>query len=437
VTLEADFGAFHAVDLVAMLCTNATPHANLLAQSADLSDTGVWTRTNLDNVTRTGGLALDSGEIAAVWSFASDGGAGEHKLTQRFSRLGHIGTSNDAQSYAPFTFSIWLRAGASGSSHLRVAIVNDPDSVPRELSVDVDVADGTVEATTAGSYTGVSAAFTDSKVSGGATYRLLVVTATPPTGSGLTQDYDLELAILDGTFTLSHSSTEVVRVAAPMFDPATSEARAWAPSSDPTGSMWQVGALVASAASYATPRALPLRSDLTGWHQSAGWIHSYAVLDPLETIAAETIALEIHDPDNEDGYLDISNIYIGPSFQPTRNFASDYQMLPNVSEPLVSRAAGGQQYRGSIGAVRRWRLRFGYQNQADTYEFHAMRHLAGSVLPVLAILDPEESVYGQEQVLYGWIEDLRIEGKGLFTPDDGGPMVPLHQVEITMMEAIP
>jgi hypothetical protein len=131
-------------------------------------------------------------------------------------------------------------------------------------------------------------------------------------------------------------------------------------------------------------------------------------------------------------------VYVGPVWQPTVNVANGWTIRPAAGSPSVGRAYGGQEYRPQISEPRELTLRLAYESPADAFaEAAAMGVKVGQHSPILVIIDPDEDEYGQEQMIYGTLTDLRIGHMGWFSDRGDGVAGQRYEINMKVRELLP
>jgi hypothetical protein len=151
------------------------------------------------------------------------------------------------------------------------------------------------------------------------------------------------------------------------------------------------------------------------WDDSRDWLHA------LPTIISEGditgvpptnrryCRVRLYDPSNADSQVDVSNIYIGPHWQPTRNVDLGWSVtfdnetggrIVNGSIAYLSEQdalADGMQMAAKSGVGTR------YGSVADGgQEYRSDKE------PILLLLNPDEELYGQEMIVYGYLERFQL-----------------------------
>ena len=175
------------------------------------------------------------------------------------------------------------------------------------------------------------------------------------------------------------------------------------------------------ASAFETPGTnFAARADEQGWVDAMGWGHAY--FPDFANVNDPDLDLIFHDATASLSALDISNIYIGPVWQPSQNVRS-IAVNPAAQAPGVARTIGGQEYRAEVRAPREWTVDLWYQHysdaEADWFDMSAKVGLHG---PVLVIEDPDNpsqkgtiygTVTGYSEVREKWFQDRGDGTSGL------------------------
>lgn len=399
--------------LVAPLYTTASPHQNLVRNGHTLSTTAGWTSAQATRSMQ--GSAIPTLAVPIVTLSAAEAGAGsvQHAVTQAWTRpenatwtltlSGYVNTASVGNT-AKARFELWTSA-----SHYAY--------------VDIDLADGSVNSSSAlGDYAIDSATST---LFSGTWYRVvLTVTMTTHEGGVTTR-----LWVLNSSYATTYTGAgESYQIGGVTLEMASS---AGAAILGETGKAPFFSLTVGTNSSDLIP--LVANRNLGAWYATHGWTHGYKLLSADQWAASLTP--HFYDPHNTDSQLDISQIYIGPVWQPTQNIKS-----------LSIRPA----------RTREWTIDLGFQSRADAWaEAHAMgikdrltdslsvgRSYSGAeyvaeLNPVLVIIDPDEDTYGQEQILYGRLTDFQMHASRVLLDTVDNVMRPMPAVSFSLRELLP
>jgi hypothetical protein len=446
VTLDIAFPVPFAADLIVPLYVTAAPHQNAVprtndytAYSAGTVDEG-WTYTNATKEVST--VATDDVEIP-IYTLTSDATSGAHDITRQV-------TKNASQT--KWKLSIYTLASAnrlplgleanSGANYARCTV--NPSTCAINSSSDN------------GTFT-VNA--TNSEVVSGSLYRI-----TMDFTSGSEADVTVRVLSLDASYNITHTTAGTPATTSTTFggvmlrsvqpalpqdsaDNQGAETVAWASSNDSACGYWSYS--VDESAPYGSTSFHPLcgSRDATIHFNAHGWSHAVKRV-PLGGSTPLDFYNEIHfafnDYQNSTTWngatdaLDISAIYVGPTWQPTVNLADDWTIRPAAGSPSVGRAYGNQEYRPQIAEPRELTLRLGYESPDDAYrEAMAMGAKVGQHSPILVIIDPDEYDYAQEQMIYGTLTDLRIGHMGWFSDRGDGTAGSRYEISMTVRELLP
>jgi hypothetical protein len=142
------------------------------------------------------------------------------------------------------------------------------------------------------------------------------------------------------------------------------------------------------------PWQLCARSDLT----AEPYLHLFEQLS--SPVATNDVRINIYDPANADGYIEVGNAIVGVAFQPTYNIGMDWRIGWD-EEGGSSRALGGQLYRPVNNRYRRLYMTHQWLSEAEAYlDVSEIDRLTGRSEGLLVIVDPE-SDYSQRWALWG------------------------------------
>jgi hypothetical protein len=374
-----------SVDTFAALYTNATPHRNLAQQSNTLN-TSPWTKTN---VTVTEGNTNTS--ISGAGSSCrviDDATNSEHSVEQDWTSP----TSFEAEP--TFTLSAYFAEPASiPITEVRLRM----EEGANYAHVLADISAGTVGSVSVSGFTGGSATITAVDSSWGSlTWYRVTLTATAPDTSPGTITTKINLASggavsYSGTGDYLHVEGLMLEIAASAQAPPISV------TTTDTGALWGVG----SQGTVDGVRAWGhvVNSDMTG----QDWIHLIHHEDsPVSSI---TFIIRIYDPNNLDGYIEIGNLVIAKSFQPTYNISNDWT-IGWAEDGSSQRAPGAQLYRPVNKRYRTLSMKHEWLSETEAMEeaFEIDRRVGRSE-GVLAVVDPA-SDYAHQWAVWGVQETL-------------------------------
>lgn len=170
---------------------------------------------------------------------------------------------------------------------------------------------------------------------------------------------------------------------------------------------WQIKGATSQANLTSSPGYNPGAGSLwpvTGKPDLPGKLTSIKFLAAAQTFRWWRI--EFTDAANPDGYFDVGRIYVDGAFQPARNLAYGWQVLP-IDPSTEIETIGGQSYvtPRPIKSVLRLRLPALTEDEAMGRAL-AMQKSLGIQKDVLAIRDPDATTWLQQQMVYGRLQTL-------------------------------
>lgn len=419
-------GAF--IELYAVLYATATPHQNALEDSNRFNEVS-WTKTNLDGMATSPGMPVPDEVIRlSPWNIGANG-SGEHYLSQSWTKPNRY-----ADLAAPtYVFQTWLKR-ASGTAQARIA-AGGTTFASNYCALDINLGTGAAyNSGDTGNFTLLSYEIT---ALGDDWYRC-GITFTCDTSSTI----DVRAYVLNSSFTLSYTAgTEHMYMLGPLLYRGSA-----APSTimsadmliDGSAPFWAAESHWTDSPSWPVPGNLTYTSgdiyfapqpSLRRFTAGRGWYHSFHV--PSVAAHQEFSKIYLWDPDNVDAQLDVSNIYAGPIWQPSVNFQPSWQWL--APDPMT----------GS----RILQIEFAALPESEVYEqlmpmlykckvgrppstvvTNSGQEYRPGHIPVLAILDPAETEYTQEQTLYAYIDDIALQDM---------PHTGTYRASLTFREVMP
>ena len=91
----------------------------------------------------------------------------------------------------------------------------------------------------------------------------------------------------------------------------------------------------------------------------------YIILD--SAVAARAVWIEIEDPFNPSGYLDIASFFVGPFFQPSINYGYEGNNLRFIDRAVVATSLNGEDLVRSRAEPRAWRGSFDHLPEAELF----------------------------------------------------------------------
>ena len=426
-------------DLAAALyITAGGGHRNLFQYTRDLTDS-VWTATGLTTpLAVIGGDRFSGGEAMVLWFVKEDTSSGTHRLDQtgvekyEASTACHVGVEVYVSQSTPWqstTRNIRLQVGKGGNF----------------ANADFNLSAGTVIGTATGGDYGGTVETEITSVTGNENALVFVKRVRMACLTGTADDdLDIRLQALSGsTASYAGSTSEGLIVSNPKAvwidslgtDQIDDEIYL---NGDTRSAVWLHEDFVDAAntapgnPSLNQYRHLTRNADSQDYRDQQGFVHAYAFNTTNAVASTGALSFAFHDSTNGATSLSVSGIYIGPSYQPTQNWV---------------------RIRKSLIGPRVWDIDLGFQTWDDAMqEAHAMglrasrfqgaRTLGGQVYraesnPVLVILDPDETTYGQEQILYGEVTAVEMDRDRWFADRGDGTGGSRPHVSFTIEEYWP
>lgn len=371
-----------SIDVVACLYTNVTPHTNLCQQSNELDTT--WTTTNLGVVQDTSNSALPG--AAHGWSLTDNATAGNHSLFQDTASWVPDGLTTSFESKT-WTASAYVSDGGSSlDCRLRMEA-----GTGHYVECSFDLGAGTAGTPSeTGSVWGTPTATITSLTTllGAHTWYRVTVTAE---ATGASSEGPSARLLLESGGNISYSGgSNSIKAQGLMVENAAT-AGTWVANTTDTGAFWKLDEGVGATELFLNVPCVS--GDLSTWP----YVH---LVRKFSESACGTAEVYIHDPNNLDGYIEMGNLIVAKSFQPTYNIDNDWT-LGWAEEGGSDRSPGGQLYRPVNKRYRRLSMRHSWLTEAEAYEeaFEIDRRVGRSE-GVLAVVDPD-SEYAHKWTLWG------------------------------------
>jgi hypothetical protein len=389
--VEATLAAPQAMGTFAGLYTNATRHPNLLRYSNDFDNAGGdWTNNKITmGIDDTGDVPIAGISDSKVMT--SDGTSGEHYVDQGF-----ILPASQAWDYF-LGSAYFMELPVAGNICIEIN-----DGGTRYIRAFFDVTNGTFDSETrsAGTRadTGYGIESITPAVGSGDWYRIYVAGGF----SSVVSTVGIRVYITDDSHNLTHSgSLSPFQLAAAMLtmDPDTLASQQSPPtyydeSSGLRAALWNVD----TDSTDLEWRQVTL-TDLSDWE----FAHLVGNLSASTT--SDTVRLNVYDPDNTDGYIEIGNLIVAQSFQPTVNIDADWS-ISWAEDGGSRRAPGGQLYRPVNKRYRRLNMRHSWLTEAEAMaESFEIDRKVGRSEGVLAVVDPD-SDYAHQWAIWGLQDDI-------------------------------
>lgn len=389
-----------AWDTVAFIAYDGADSRNLLRDAHDMdllgADNGTWVDTNVFSPT-TGLGYLPTGFGSPILGISVSANAlGAVHVIQTLEKPGVGGEGPVAMTFRYRAFANQVLTGDDLDLRLRL---DSTTGTTGNATVDFDLSAGTTKTpTTGGGFTVDSESIFDF---GDGWFLCEMVVTTNAGGTNLVSRVQLTTA----AGATSIPANEGLRIAAPsliLSSADSSQSEYPITSHMGTGPMWQVkhGAGVDPSDNLSGWMHTATRNEMSDWGGRYNFYHQ--LVAPTADLG---VRAEFWDPNNENAYIEAGRWIIGEAV----DFSND---LTNVS--LLVEETGGQQeadggqiYRPQRTIRRRIELEIQYTTRAKAMdELHQMQRLQGRSRQVLVIVNPDESTFLQEYIIYGYIQTL-------------------------------
>lgn len=453
-TLNVVFPDISEIGATVMLYATATPHRNLFEQAADPSD-AAWNKQNATAAAGTLVITGEGGESIPVGAIQEGVATGAHLIRQQ--NIVKPFDLSSAHLEMALGLDCYAEQSGAGANERNLRLEIRGTTTGDFAQANFDLVDGVVNSSsTGGNFSDVDASIVDM---GDGYYRCKMACITDDDSSNL---LDCRFQLLNDSFVGSYTGTSqsvrfggaklesVVMDTSSTVDAAdipdtwiaSKDGRAsyWLPSWGPSTSNTQIPASVIGVngtAGGSDWRHFPSAPAMFDHFDSRGWVHSGIFAETA--FFAKQVLFAIHDPDNTDSQLDISNIYIGPTWSPARNVAEDFSWdfdAQTGARILTLTIAWGTEAEAKADAMpMALTAGVGIKSAAIAdggQEFRRDRK------PVLVILDPDATTYAQEDMIYGWIDEFRIRANKYIADVDGAGNSGLaYAIEMKIKEVLP
>ena len=399
-----DFGTGQTYDLVAPIYVSASPHRNLLEESTAPNN---WTASEATG-SEHGNSDFDP--LPTGWKQLVAGIHGSTNNTTHYLQTESSTMNTTLKSVAPSSytlrFAIWVEATVSDTNY-NLRLYFYAPSTAHSATIDIDVGNLSVNSTSKnGSLdTANVQAVADSgpwtRIEGDLTFGL----QTGPVGCRV---YYLDNAFAD-TFAGTGSASNAVYFLGPHLELRSANPKYWdvTPDGEQAG-FWHVQTNASSnfTSPFSDSGHVPLVASARPDFWPVTVFSSYHELSAVSGLRYVKVFFE-----DIQSQLDVSNIFVGPSYQPSKTIKYGHQ-------PLTVGPDGTRILRGTLENV----------PEADIFgEIEPMMHECGVGMissqktasypavqyrtdrkPVLVIIDPAETDYEQEEMLYGYINRMDV-----------------------------
>jgi hypothetical protein len=434
--VDFDFGATAPrYDLICPLYTTASPIRNILTSTLKpISAPSEWVETGCSLV----GIGFGDGypaisEHAQLQAIDEDGSTGAHYVQQVYTAPW---VTSGAADYSVVA-AVIVTNNTDTSRNLRLHCFNGTDFV--RVNIDHSTSTPSVNSTDNSGWTLDDYSLT--QFSEATNYWLLKVLFTVNTDPAT---ISFRLWALDASFNGSYAGDggagPFVDFMAP-FMALSNDVDIYSLDINTTsiaGPVYQV--LLDDIATFSTPlltgvgRPLAASNAVDIWRTKYGWTHALCTIISEGDIGGTPptnrryCRVRLYDPNNADSQVDVSNIYVGPHWQPSRNIDMGWSVT-------FDNETGGRIVTGSIAYLSE------EDALADGMQMAAKAGVGtryGSVAdggqeyrwdkePILLILNPDEELYGQEMIVYGYLERFQLMNK----PRDR------YEFQFTVKEVLP
>ncbi len=404
--VRANFVPPEPFDLVAILNHNASPHRNLLQYSNAVgANPAKWPETNC-SIEQTN--ITDPVLPARMERFDNSGSGSLERRVQDNVGISAYTTDRTAASDQVVLAEIYLKQVAA-DQHARVRLAG----VAGTALVIVNLNNGTVNTSAvSGSWSGMSATVT--AVGSLSNLFKLVFSATMPAAETAA---NFRINAVDSGFSVTFDSTAAwFYFSSPALYLASATERY-----DPTGlaagaraALWRVKRDEAVALVPTTATA----DDDTGWLNMAQSSNPKPLSDALGTLSCYTVLanrasayllFEMHDPDNVVTDIDIGALWAGRSWQPTKTLSSEWGLEVDEETGMLnlrgtlSYLTAADYYADAVPLALNARI----GSQASQVSIGGQEYRADSK-PILVIVDDTETEYGQQQMVYGFLDQWSL-----------------------------
>ena len=386
--VQATFDDILPWNLIAPLYVTASPHQNLVNQGFSLG--AAWTSNNAS--VNPGVGVIPTTEIPIRVLFATGSGSLEHSLDQTYGR--------NATSAWTVTTSVYVNTANVGNSANAGFQIDDGGATNFAL-VTINLSTGAVNTQTDGGFLSITSA-TSTLVSG--TWYRVEFTCTAAAFVGdlrarllpLDSSYSSTYSQANESFELGGVTVELGDTAGAAIDSRTGQA-----------SFWSVSLL------YDSDDLMPLpdRRDRETWHAARGWLHA---LKSYQTVQyGSGVRTYYLDENNPSGNLEISNKFVGMGWQPEANIELGFSITinPDTGGRVLAGEIKYASEADALGDGIPMALLSGVGAKRSTIASGGQEFRDDGRKPILVILDPDESEYGQEITLYGWLDEFSLESR--------------------------
>ena len=435
-TLTVTLPAPYLFNLVAPLYLTSSGHQNALQNTRDFNNAD-WSTTGLAGTFSTeGGFLFAGGEPLIPWDIKEDTSTGTHLIDQA--------TIEKPKSATAFQVGVELYMLVGGISfnptrRVKIGIFKGSNNA----SAIFDPQAGThISSSTAGDYHGTVDAEI-ATVTGhtvfGTVYRLRMVCQTGTADD----DFTVRLQFLNGaSSSYTGSASEGGVFMAPkciytdhgVFDTDEISSDIFL-TGDDRSAVWRNGAFVDDAIGqdqitnemYHITR----RGDAQDFVASRGHVHTYSYREA--GVGETSVAMEFHDATDGKSVLDLSNVYVGPSWQPTQNLVA--MSINPTGNREFQIDLGFQTWEDAMGEAHAMGIKQSrYQAIGRSYggaEYQA------EMSPVLVIVDADEDQFSQELMIYGRVTSFSLDRAGWFQDRGDGTAGTRPRVSFTIRELLP
>jgi hypothetical protein len=371
-------------DLLALIGTSLTKHRNQIRYANEL-DNPAWVATGIPSVLRSSLFADPYGGRRA-WKLTENTANSQHYLEQT------ITIKEPVEGEAAYTVyfkkdtgrNLWIYfdyTGAGGDS------------------------DQAIISTTTGAVLSGTATVTEITVSGLVWYK---VTINGAANSPAKDTLRVRIGLASGTSTTYTGTSNVIYVYAAQYESlrGTGISGTGSPpalNGADTGPLVLVnsdsGAQVGDWAQHPFDQDMQDRPTTDFYHRLTNEPRDHA------------IEFQLHDDDNTDGAIDVGRVFIGPTWQPSNYNLDQWGVEIQRSSARVQRTEGSDYRPAHRRMPNRWSIRIPHATKAEALadrEDLLIKTLSLSK-PVVAILDPDATEHRQQQVLYGFMDNLRVD----------------------------
>lgn len=422
-----------AYDMAAILYSTATVQRTLLTDVATLDTGANWTQTEVTLTQTDQGLSIQTGAGVPFLMLATVTVA-EHKIEHDEDLFAFSTVTSSAHRFVLTTEIVSFQS----SANLRLRIDVGAEFVQADFDLTNVIIDSTSESTALTVKTSIV------QLTPSGNIRCTITGDLPLGVVATTAAATATIQVLDSAFASSYSGVgESILFNVPKFHvgdklvaTALESEEIYEEGGAESGGLWILKRDTATLTpTTLTPDEFDLASTvasdvMTTWDSQLGWSHAWLDLSiPANPTTTERFLLfELHDADNADAQIDLSTIWVGRTFEPATNFKETLQRRwQEDTNPNTKYSPVGEK-------MRRWELDLHYLTKTEAeVDLDEILLLAGQSREVLVILDPDDTVTGQQNTIYGKLVQHGVRQVGF----DGTLKQVRYAVSLEIVESVP